>query len=390
MVEELEKKFKEIYKSKPEHIYRIPSRINLIGEHCDYNGGIVLPCAIDRYLYMAVSKRKDRILNFKSLNIDDGKDIQLSLDDLKYNKEYGWRNYMLGCFDFLDIQNIAPDEGLDILIASTIPIGAGLSSSAALLVGTFYLIRSVYDYSYTDMTIAGWAVMVERNYCHVKCGAMDQMAIALAKENKIVGIDCRKSEVFWFDIDLGDYSFVVLNTNKERSLIDSEFNTRTEECAELEERLSHAYDMVNLCDLKYDDLGVIQSILKDDEKGFRRVRHVISEQRRVQDFYQALKIHDIYRMGVILNASHKSLKEDYEVSCEELDVICELANKHGAEGARMIGAGFGGCAIALIKKDKITQFKNRVESDYYMRTGRMCDIFEVKIVGGPEEIKKQG
>jgi len=378
-IEKLKRQFAELYQREAEHLYYAPSRINLIGEHCDYNGGYVLPCAINKGIYAAVSKRDDRLIRLHSNNFDYYK--EQSLDDLEYKAENGWQNYPLGCFYYLLKYGYKIDQGLDILIDSDIPVGSGLSSSAAILVLTIYILNDLFSLELSKMQIASMAREVENGYCGVECGLMDQMAIAFARRDKALLLNCATLEDTYCNIKLKDCCFVVLNTNKPRALINSKFNERVAECREALEILRQNQTVHSLSELPSLNVDLPETL-------YKRVRHVFTEQKRVHDFVNALKSKYIKQLGEILNASHQSLKDDYEVSCEELDTICELANKYGAFGARMTGAGFGGCAIALIKKEDFEEFQKKASAEYYEHFHIEPTIFIVETSDGPHEIKK--
>ena len=381
---QLESLFETTFKTPYDAVYQSPARINLVGEHIDYNGGLVLPSAISLYIKGYVSKRDDGYISVYSSNFEDG--VSVLVNEIEYNPKYNWANYVFGVFKILESKGYKIPSGLNILISSEIPVGSGLSSSAALLVLIFYIVNDQFKLSSDLKTIALLAKEVENNFCGVNSGIMDEAAIALGKKNKALLLDCSTFDYKYENISLGDYTFVVLKTNKPRKLIESKYNERVSECQRALSILKTKYNISNLCELKNKDLNEIKYAIKD-KLLYGRVRHVITENERVHEFSYAMKIGDISLMGSILNASHESLKKDYEVTGEHLDTIYEAALEAGAIGARMTGAGFGGCAIALISKKDFESFKEKVDKKYFEKLKIHPDVLKVDIVDGPKKIK---
>ena len=381
---ELESLFEKIFEEKCQNVYQTPARINLVGEHIDYNGGLVLPSAISLYIKGLVSKREDGYISVYSSNFEDKHSVLIN--KIEYNPSYNWANYVFGVFEILLKEGYKIPTGLNILINSEIPLGSGLSSSAALLVLIFYIVNNQFNLNIDLKTIAKLAQKVENNFCGVNSGIMDEAAIALGKKNKALLLDCSTLDYEYKDISLGDYTFVVLKTNKPRKLIESKYNERVSECNKALKILKKKYKIKNLCELKSKDLNEIKYLL-DDKLLYRRVRHVITENERVHEFSYAMSAGDIELMGSILKASHESLQNDYEVTGEHLDTIYESALKAGAVGARMTGAGFGGCAIALINKNDFDSFKENVEKSYFEKLNIHPDVLKVDIVDGPCKLK---
>ena len=375
--------FKSVFASEVLATYQAPARVNLIGEHIDYNGGKVLPCAISCYITGHISKRTDKRMVAYSTSYHDALSIDLS--DIKYIESNSWANYVFGVFAILRQEGFDVPHGLNIMVDSNIPLGSGLSSSAALLDLILYIANDQFNLGLNLKTIARLAQKTENEFCGLKCGIMDQAAIALGKRNKAILLDCAHFTYEYKDIDLGQYSFVVLKTNTPRSLVESKYNVRVKECADALNKIKAFYNVDNLSELKTKDLIKIKSILSNEVE-YRRVRHVITENERVNEFIKALETNDINALGQILNESHKSLKEDYEVTGQYLDTIVEAALKAGGIGARMTGAGFGGCAIALIKLSDFETFKKSVEEYFYERLHIYPDVFQVDIVDGPNRI----
>ena len=381
---DLIQEFYNAFNAKPESCYRAPARINLIGEHIDYNGGKVLPAAISCYIKALVSKRDDTTIAAYSTNTKSG--YSIDLNRIRYDKANGWCNYVFGVFQTLRLSGYHIPFGLNILINSEIPLGSGLSSSAALLDLITYVANDIYNLGISLKNIAKLAQNCENSFCGLRCGIMDEASIALGLRDKCLLLDCAKYEYEYIDLQLGDYTFVVMKTNVPRSLVSSKYNDRVDECQKGLKMIQQDYDVDNLCELHDEDLFRVEKLI-GDEVIFRRVRHVISENERVRKFVRALRARDIPELGRILNESHRSLKEDYEVTGDYLDAIQEAAINAGAIGARMTGAGFGGCAIALIKKDTFEEFKEKVIDYYFNKVNLEPEVFNIDIVDGPMKVE---
>ena len=375
--------FFKVYNEQPSHHYRAPARVNLIGEHIDYNGGKVLPCAISLYLDAYISVRNDRQISVCSGNELNG--FTISLDDIEYDKKYSWANYVFGCFYILQQSGYKIANGLNIYISSGIPVGSGLSSSAALLDLIIFAINDLNNLGISRDNIAKLAQNVENQYCQLKCGIMDQAIISLGKKNKCLLLDCQAFTYDYVNLKLGDYTFVILKTNKPHSLVTSKYNERVSECEKALQILKKYYNIQSLCELRSFDLVNVHNYLNDDIL-YRRVKHVVTENERVISFCINLERGNIQKLGELLNASHLSLKNDYEVTGEHLDTIVEAAMLGGAIGARMTGGGFGGCAIALIKKKDFKTFKEKVIKRYSSIMNIVPDIIKFDIVDGVKRI----
>ena len=373
------KQYKQIFKSEPSYLYRAPARINLIGEHIDYNGGKVLPACISKYIYASVGKRDDEQIILKTTF--DGDLKQKSLQNLAFNNEMSWEKYPLGVFYILKQKGYKIPFGLNIVFDSEIPMSSGLSSSAALLDLTVYLVNDIYALGLDRKQITLIAQEVENSYCQLKSGIMDQAIIALGKEKQALLLDCASFNYTYCPMDLGDYEFVVMQTNKPRRLIESKYNERVDECQRALALIKKHYSISNLAELKVSDLKKVESLL-GDALLYKRVLHVVKENQRVYDFIEAMKKGHVKTLGRLLNESHLSLKEDYEVTGQHLDSLYEAALQANALGARMTGAGFGGCAIALIKKSDFSSFASKVKESYKKDIGIDADVYEVDIVDG--------
>ena len=367
------------FHDNPSKLYMAPCRINLIGEHTDYNLGLALPAAISKYIAAVVGKRNDRKIHLKSLS--KRYDVEVDLDNISNTPENGWGNYPLGIFATLIKRGHKLPFGLNIVYQSNVPIGSGLSSSAALLNLTGLIATDMYGFNYKPEEIALLAHQSETEFNGLQCGVMDEFAIALGKKDKCILLDCKDNSFEYKNVDFKDYSLAVIVSNVKRNLVVSPYNTRVEECKKAVELLKPHFGINSLSELKPSDLDKCKEIIKDDVI-YRRVRHIVSENQRVRDFVEASNKGDVVKMAEILNKSHESLRDDYEVTGEYLDYIHDISLKYGALGERMTGAGFGGSSIALIKKDSFDEFKEKVTRDYEHKFGFDPLIFLADICDG--------
>ena len=301
---------------------------------------------------------------------------------MEYKEELGWANYPLGIFYVLSKKGYSLPFGLDIYYSSNIPLASGLSSSASILDLTAFICNELYTLELDRKDIALIALEAERTYNGLNCGVMDQAIIALGKKNTCIYLDTYRFQHKYIPLNLLDYSIVVIKTNKPRVLTESKYNERVEECQRALKLLKKYYIINNLCDLKSKDLPRVKSLLNDDLL-YRRVKHCVTEEERVNKFVLALEDNDITELGRLLNDSHESLKNDYEVTGPYLDTICEAARKV-AVGARMTGAGFSGCAIALVKTKKIPELAKVVQKEYKEKMGLDSETIAINIVDGPK------
>ena len=367
------------FHDNPSKLYMAPCRINLIGEHTDYNLGLALPAAISKYIAAVVGKRNDRKIHLKSLS--KRYDVEVDLDNISNTPENGWGNYPLGIFATLIKRGHKLPFGLNIVYQSNVPIASGLSSSAAVLNLTGLIATDMYGLNYKPEEIALLAHQSETEFNGLQCGVMDEFAIALGKKDKCILLDCKDNSFEYKNVDFKDYSLAVIVSNVKRNLVVSPYNTRVEECKKAVDLLKPHFSIDSLSELKPSDLDKCKEIIKDDVI-YRRVRHIVSENQRVRDFVEASNKGDVAKMAQILNESHESLRDDYEVTGEYLDYIHEISLKYGALGERMTGAGFGGSSIALIKKDNFEDFKEKVIRDYEHKFGFDPLIFLADICDG--------
>ena len=375
--EELKEEYLKIYheSENPILIASAPARINIIGEHIDYNGGYVFPAAIDRYLYVAIRKRNDNKIFYKDLFYHDAYEFDIN-DEFEYNKEYHYGNYLNGVLTVMKRRGYKFPCGFEMMIASNIPSAGGISSSSALECGFAWAVSELYGFNIDRKEIALMGQQSEHEFMNVNCGIMDQYVISTAKANTAELLDCAKIEHEYVPLNLGHYKFVVMNTKKKRELADTKYNERRAECEKGLEMLKAAgVDVPNLCSLTVEQFEANKSAITD-ETILKRVRHVVTENKRVLDAVEALKKDDLETLGKLLYESHESLKNDYEVSCEELDTLVSMASEmDGCIGARMTGAGFGGCAIALVKANRADAFMGKMNVAYTKAIGHDGGFF---------------
>lgn len=356
-------------------VFSSPARINIIGEHIDYNGGKVFPAAINRYLYVAIRKRSDSKVIYNDVRFPGTYEFDIN-EDFKFDKKNDYANFLNGILSQLKAKNYKFDCGFEILMVSNVPAGGGISSSSALECGFAYAVSETFGFNIDRVEIAKLGQMSEHNFMGVNCGIMDQFIIATGKKNFAEKLDCATLEYEYAPLQLGDYRFVVMNTNKVRKLADSKYNERRGQCEEALSILQkNGVSIKALCELNPSKWEEVKSNIKD-EILLKRAKHCVYENQRVLDAVEALNKGDLKKLGELLNASHKSLKEDYEVTGIELDTLAETAQKqNGCLGARMTGAGFGGCAIALVHKDNVDSFIENVQKEYSKIVGYNAGFF---------------
>ncbi|WP_070000780.1 galactokinase [Cellulosilyticum sp. I15G10I2] len=381
-----QEKFTAVFETRPKASFFAPGRVNLIGEHIDYNGGLVFPCAITLGTYGSVSKRSDKLFRVYSLNFESLGIIEFSLDDLAYNSAHNWCNYLKGVLKYLLAAGHTIDSGLNIAIFGNIPNGSGLSSSASLEILMCKICTDIYDLNLSSVEAALLGKKVENEYIGVNSGIMDQFAIALGKEEHALLLDCNTQKYQHIPFQIEGYSIVIMNTNKRRELADSKYNERRSECESALLKLKKSFNIQALCDLKEENLDEAAAIINHPTE-FKRVKHTITENTRVIAATKALEARDLITFGKLLNASHLSLKDDYEVTGRELDTLAQAAwNTEGVLGARMTGAGFGGCAIALVADENVEIFIEKVNAAYTKEIGYEASFYIASIGNGPKQI----
>ncbi|OIL65225.1 galactokinase, partial [Oenococcus oeni] len=380
------KEFKEQFKKTAEKVFFSPGRINLIGEHTDYNGGNVFPCAISIGTFGVYGSRDDQTIRMYSANIPDQGVVSFQLNDLEYHKEDGWTNYLRGVLASLVSRDYKINHGFDLFIHGNLPDGAGLSSSASieLLMGT--ILKNVFSLDVSQLDLVKIGQEVENKYIGVNSGIMDQFAVGMGRAEQAILLDTNTMKYEYAPVKLGDNVIVIMSTNKRRELQDSKYNERRSQCEEALKRLQTKLAIKSLGDLSIEAFDQASYLINDDIL-IRRARHAVFENQRTLRAFDALKNNDLTTFGQLVDASHVSLHFDYEVTGKELDTLVEAAWKQpGVLGARMIGAGFGGCAIAIVGKDYVDDFKTKVGKSYQEKIGYPADFYIAKISDGPKEI----
>ena len=384
MKEQLVKVFKEKFGSEGDiRSYFAPGRVNLIGEHTDYNGGHVFPCALTIGTYAIVRKREDRNFRFYSTNFESVGVIEASLDNLKYDKALDWTNYPLGVVWAFIEKGYPVDCGFDMLLFGNIPNGSGLSSSASVEVVTGVALRDLFGYDDISMIdIALFGQYSENNFNGVNCGIMDQFAIAMGKKDQAIFLDTSDLSYTYAPIKLADEKIVIACSNKKRGLGDSKYNERRAECEEALAELQTKLDIKALGELSEEEFEANKDLIKSEVRQ-RRAKHAVYENQRTLKAVDALKAGNLEEFGKLMNASHVSLRDDYEVTGIELDTLVENAwEQEGVIGSRMTGAGFGGCTVSIVKTDCVDKFIENVGKAYLEKIGYAADFYVVEIGDG--------
>ena len=362
--------------------YFAPGRVNLIGEHTDYNGGHVFPCALTIGTYFIARQREDRVLRFYSTNFESLGIIESSLDNLVWSKEADWTNYPMGVMWAFGEKGYKITNGFDILLCGNIPNGSGLSSSASVEVGTGVLLRDMYGFDVSMIDIALIGQYSENNFNKVNCGIMDQFAIAMGKKDHAIFLDTADLSYEYAPIVLKDAKIVIACSNKKRGLGDSKYNERRAECEEALAELQTVVDIKSLGELDEAQFEQYRSAIKSEVRQ-RRAKHAVYENQRTIKAVAALKAGDIEEFGKLMIASHDSLRDDYEVTGKELDTLVASALKQdGVIGSRMTGAGFGGCTVSIVKNDNIDVFIENVGKEYKDTIGYVADFYVVEVGDG--------
>ena len=372
---EFEKKF-----NKPaEHIFFCPGRVNLIGEHIDYNGGMVMPCAITMGTTLLVARNNDNIFRFRAVDFPETTDVPMQSAYSKTGDE--WFNYPVGVINEFTNAGIEL-TGLDFLFSGNLPIGSGLSSSASIEVLTGYALNEMFNGQMSRVELALLGKRVENDFMGLNSGIMDQFAVAMGKDSNAVLLNCDTLDYEYLPFEIGDYILAIVNTNKPRKLVESKYNERFNECRTALKQLQQKLNVTHLCEVSIEDFNKNRDLINDPVVE-NRALHVVSEDERVKKAKDALVSGDIKTFGALMYASHESLQSLYEVSGKELDTIVEFARSYNdCIGARMTGAGFGGCAIALIRKESFDDFKEKLVEYYTDKVGYAPGVFSSVIAEG--------
>jgi galactokinase len=379
MKEQLQQEFIKLYNKEASHTYFSPGRVNLIGEHIDYNGGLVMPCAVTLGTYLLISPNNEGVFRFKSINFKDVAELTVGANGVK--KEELWYNYPTGVIEHFK-KDGKPLEGLDMLYYGNIPIASGLSSSASIEVVTAYALNDLFNGGYTKLELVKLAKWVENVFIGLQSGIMDQFAVAFGEKNKALMLNCDTLDYQAVDSNLGDYLLAIINTNKPRKLAESKYNERVSECQAALAALKTELDIAYLCDIDTATFNQYKHLITDPIV-LNRATHVVQENDRVKLAAAALSDNNLVEFGRLMYASHESLRSLYEVSGKELDTVVNYCKTNNdVIGARMTGAGFGGCAIALVKKDAFDKFSAEVSEYYTKEVGYAPSVYSSLIGDG--------
>lgn len=381
-IQQLRSNFATIFGAEADHTFFSPGRINLIGEHTDYNGGHVFPAAISLGTYGAARKRDDNLLRFYSANFEDKGIIEVPLENLHFEKAHNWTNYPKGVLHFLQKAGHVIDKGMDVYVFGNIPNGSGLSSSASLELLTGIIAERLFDLKLERLDLVKIGKQTENEFIGVNSGIMDQFAIGMGADQRAIYLDTNTLEYDLVPLDLKDNVVVIMNTNKRRELADSKYNERRAECEKAVEELKQKLSIATLGELNEWDFDEYSYLIQDENR-LKRARHAVLENQRTLQAQAALQAGNLEKFGRLMNASHVSLEHDYEVTGLELDTLAHTAwEQEGVLGARMTGAGFGGCAIALVRKDAVEIFQKNVGQKYEEVVGYAPSFYIAEIAGG--------
>ena len=382
----LEQKFKEVFGAPAEKQFFAPGRVNLIGEHTDYNGGNVFPCAIDKGTYGLVKKRNDRKFRMYSENFADLGVMEFTLDELTNDKKHDWANYPKGVIKMFLEAGQKIDSGFDILFSGNIPNGAGLSSSASIEMLTAIVLKDLFHLSIDSVEMAQLGKKTENLFIGVNSGIMDQFAIAMGKKDHAILLDCNTLKYAYVPVVLKDEVIVIANTNKRRGLADSKYNERRAECDEALAELQTKLPIKALGELSIEQFEANKDLIKSPVRQ-KRAKHAVYENQRTLKAQKELSAGNLAEFGKLMNQSHISLRDDYEVTGVELDTLAALAwEQPGVVGSRMTGAGFGGCTVSIVKKDKVDDFIKNVGEAYKNKIGYAADFYIASVSDGAKKL----
>lgn len=383
----IKKYYAETYGCEPPNMYFSPGRINIIGEHIDYNGGHVFPCAISLGIYGTIKPLAEMKARLLSLNVKGGF-FEVDLDKISEKPLGKWIDYPLGVVRVLQSRGYVLSHGFEMIVHGNLPNGAGLSSSAALEMLTIKMLVDMFGFKIERVDQALYCQEAENNYVGVKCGIMDQFTVAMGRRGHAVLLNSKNLVYLYAPLDISRNSLLIIDSGKKRSLSNSGYNKRREECAQALAILKKRWPIEKLCDLSMNQLRASQDLF-DNYLLYRRARHCVSENERTIAAYQAMYNRDLVELGRLMFRSHNSLRRDYQVSCFELNTLVDFARKHHAKGARMTGAGFGGCALVLIKNSRVRAFINDVLDNYQKITNCVPSIYQVEICDGTRRLEEE-
>ena len=382
----LEQKFQEVFGAPAEKHFFAPGRVNLIGEHTDYNGGNVFPCAIDKGTYGLVKKRNDRKFRMYSENFADLGVMEFTLDELTNDKKHDWANYPKGVIKMFLEAGQKIDSGFDILFSGNIPNGAGLSSSASIEMLTAIVLKDLFHLSIDPVEMAQLGKKTENLFIGVNSGIMDQFAVAMGKKDHAILLDCNTLKYDYVPVVLKDEVIVIANTNKRRGLADSKYNERRAECDEALAELQTKLPIKALGELSIEQFEANKDLIKSPVRQ-KRAKHAVYENQRTLKAQKELSAGNLAEFGKLMNQSHISLRDDYEVTGVELDTLAALAwEQPGVVGSRMTGAGFGGCTVSIVKKDKVDDVIKNVGEAYKNKIGYAADFYIASVSDGAKKL----
>ena len=386
MLEKLYNKFKNLFGYEAESKFFSPGRVNLIGEHTDYNGGHVFPCAIHKGTYALVKKRDDKKFRMYSENFENLGIIEFLLDNLVNEKKHKWVNYPKGVVKMFIEAGYKIDSGFDVLFYGNIPNGSGLSSSASIEIVTSIILKDLYHLDIDMVKMVKLSQKAENQFIGVNSGIMDQFAVGMGKKDNAILLDCNTLKYSYAPVILKDEVLVIGNTNKKRGLADSKYNERRAECEEALKDLQKELDIQSLGELSIEEFNKSEKLIKN-EINRKRAKHAVYENQRTIKAQKELMEGNLKEFGRLMNESHVSLRDNYEVTGIELDTMVEITwNQEGVIGSRMTGAGFGGCTISIVKKNAVDKFIANVGKEYKERVGLNADFYVVNISDGAKKL----
>ncbi len=386
IVSMLQDNFINVFNVKDQHLFFSPGRVNLIGEHTDYNGGHVFPCALSFGTYGIISKRNDRKVRLYSMNFEDLGVIEFSLDYMVYDKSHDWANYPKAVIKTFENHGYRTEHGFDILFYGNIPNGAGLSSSASLEVLMAVIINDLNNFNLDMISMVKMCQEAENKFIGVNCGIMDQFAIGMGTEGCAILLDCNTLEYRYSKINMEGYKIVIGNTNKKRGLADSKYNERRSECETALAQIQTVKNINSLGELTEEEFEEVKNVITDPIVR-KRAKHAVYENQRTLKAVKALENNNLLLFGKLMSESHISLRDDYEVTGKELDTLVSLAwEMPGVIGARMTGAGFGGCTVSIVKEENVQNFIDTITKKYTEIIGYAPDFYVATISDGARKL----